>query len=143
MARLVLVLLMVFGLTQTLHAQQARQMLNGMRAEQGLSPVKPSGQLEQAAMAHAMDMSRNKFFAHQGSDGSSVMKRVRRTGYGPCTVAENIAHGQQSLTEVMASWAKSPGHRKNILNRKVTHYGLVKAPGNYWVLVLGKAGCRG
>mgnify|MGYP005993037531 CR=1 FL=1 len=141
MTRLVLVLMMVFGLSTAVHAQQARQMINGLRAEQGLGPVKPSSRLEQAAMAHAMDMSRNTFFAHQGSDGSSLMQRVRRTGYGPCVVAENIAQGQGSLTEVMTGWAASDGHRKNLLNSKITEYGLVKAPGDYWVMVLGSSGC--
>lgn len=141
MTRLFLIFTMVLGLSAAAHAQQARQMINGMRAEQGLGPVKPSDRLEKAAMAHAMDMSRNKFFAHKGSDGSSLLQRVRRTGYGPCVVAENIAQGQSSLTEVMTSWAASAGHRKNLLNRKITEYGLVKAPGDYWVLVLGRAGC--
>ncbi|MGH1416567.1 MAG: CAP domain-containing protein [Pelagimonas sp.] len=143
MLRIVMILMLVAGLGQTATAQQARQMLNGMRAEQGLGAVKPSARLEQAAMAHAMDMSRNGFFAHKGSDGSNVMKRVRRTGYGPCVVAENIGKGQPSLTAIMGAWAASPSHRKNMLNQRVTEYGLVKAPGNYWVMVLGKPGCRG
>lgn len=139
--RLFLVVMMVFGFATAGHAQQARQMINGLRAEQGLGPVAPSVQLEQAAMAHAMDMSRNRFFGHSGTDGSDVMKRVQRTGYGPCVAAENIAQGQGSLTAVMSDWAASSGHRKNLLNRKITEYGLVKAPGGYWVMVLGRAGC--
>ncbi len=143
MLRFVLILTLVIGLGQSAAAQQARQMLNGLRAEQGLGAVKPSPKLEKAAMAHAMDMSRKGFFSHGGSDGSNVMKRVRRTGYGPCVVAENIGKGQQSLTEIMGRWAASPGHRKNMLNRRVTEYGLVRAPGDIWVMVLGKPGCRG
>lgn len=141
MTRLFLVLMVMCGLATTVQAQQARQMINGLRAEQGLGPVKPSDRLERAAMAHAMDMSRNKFVAHQGSDGSSVLKRVRRTGYGACVVAENIAQGQGSLAEVMTDWAASDGHRKNLLNTRISEYGLVKAPGNYWVMVLGSSGC--
>ena len=122
-------------------AQQVRQMLNGVRAEQGLGPVAPSPRLESAAMAHAMDMSENGFFGHEGSDGSDVGARVRATGYRPCVVAENIAQGQAGLTDVMGSWVASAPHRDNILRAEVMDYGLVKAPGDIWVLVLGRDGC--
>lgn len=138
---LTLIVVLGFGLGQEAQAQQARQMLNGLRAEQNLGGVKPSQRLEEAAMTHAMDMSRNGFFSHQGSDGSNVMKRVRRTGYGPCIVAENIAKGQKGLSEVLGDWMNSAGHRKNMLNRRITEYGLVQAPGNIWVMVLGDGGC--
>lgn len=122
-------------------AQQARQMLNGFRAEQGLGPVTASEALEAAAMAHALDMMRGGFFDHRGSDGSDVMARVRRAGYGACAVAENIARGQGGLAEVMGDWVASPGHRANLAMPQVTDYGLVRAQGDIWVLVLGRDGC--
>jgi len=122
-------------------AQPVRQMLNGLRAEEGLGPVTPSPRLEEAAKAHALDMARRGFFSHTGSNGSSVMDRVRAEGYGACAIAENIAQGQKDLREVLGAWAQSPPHRKNMLNAEVTDYGLVRAPGDIWVLVLGKDGC--
>ncbi|MFZ7093158.1 CAP domain-containing protein [Primorskyibacter sp. 2E233] len=122
-------------------AQQATQMLNGLRAEQGLGPVKPSSKLEQAAMAHARDMARKGFFAHVGSDGSRPMQRAKRKGYRPCMIAENIAKGQRSLTEVMGGWAKSSGHRKNMLLPQIKEYGLVRYEGDIWVMVLGSTSC--
>lgn len=122
-------------------AQQVRQMLNGFRAEQGMGPVTPSPLLEEAAMSHALDMARNGFFAHSGSDGSDVMERVRRSGYGACVIAENIAQGQGDLTEVLGDWVASPPHRRNLLNPQITGYGLVRADGNIWVMVLGRDGC--
>lgn len=122
-------------------AQQAGQMLNGFRAEQGLGRVAPSEALEDAAMAHALDMARNGFFDHRGSDGSDVMARARRAGYGPCFVAENLARGQSGLAEVMRDWVASPGHRGNMAAPQVRDYGLVRAQGDVWVLVLGRGGC--
>jgi uncharacterized protein YkwD len=125
----------------TAEAQPVRQMLNGLRAEQGLGPVTAEPRLEEAAKAHALDMARNGFFSHEGSNGSDSMARVRAQGYDACAVAENIARGQKTLTEVLGDWAKSPGHRANMLNDKVTDYGLVRGPGDIWVLVLGRDGC--
>ncbi|EBA09250.1 Allergen V5/Tpx-1 related protein [Sagittula stellata E-37] len=116
-------------------------MLNGLRAEEGLDPVTASPRLEEAAKAHALDMARKGFFSHQGSDGSDIMARVRRQGYGACAVAENIAKGQTTLSEVLGDWINSPPHRDNMVNPEVREYGLVRAPGDVWVLVLGRDGC--
>lgn len=139
--RLATIALISFALAAPATAQQVRQLLNGLRTEQGLGRVTPSPRLEDAAMAHAMDMANNDFFGHTGSDGSGVGVRVRSAGYGWCAVAENIAQGQGSLTEVLGAWANSPPHRKNMLLPDITDYGLVRAPGDIWVLVLGRDGC--
>ncbi len=42
---------------------------------------------------------------------------------------------------VIRAWMNSPGHRRNILNPKVTEFGVARAPGNYWVLVMARPGC--
>ncbi len=138
--RIVLALVLVMWSAQTATAQQVRQMLNGARAEAGLDGVTPSEQLEQAAMAHATDMARAGFFDHEGSDGSSVGQRAKRVGYGYCVIAENIAKGQNNVSEVFGDWLKSEGHRRNILNGQVREYGLVRAQ-DVWVLVLGATRC--
>ncbi|WP_240705225.1 CAP domain-containing protein [Pacificoceanicola onchidii] len=140
--RTLLALIMCLALLPAVaSAQQVRQMLNGLRAENGLGPLQPSEALEKAAMAHAMDLARTGKFSHTGSDGSRPMKRAKRQGYRGCFVAENIAKGQKTVTEVMGGWARSPGHRKNMLSRKAKEYGLVRAEGNIWVLVLGSTRC--
>lgn len=122
-------------------AQQATQMLNGFRAENGLGPLKPSKILEQTAMTHARDMANNRFFSHTGSDGSKPIQRAKRKGYRPCIVAENIAKASQPLTAVLGEWARRPGHRKNMLLPQIKEYGLVRYEGDIWVLVLGGTSC--
>ncbi|RFP88364.1 CAP domain-containing protein [Rhodobacteraceae bacterium 63075] len=112
-------------------------MVSGFRAEQGLGPVKANPKLELAAERHAQDMARRGFFSHTGSNGSSVGKRARRAGYRFCVIAENIAKGQRSAAEAMRSWMASPGHRRNMLDRRIKEIGVARAPGNIWVMVLG------
>ncbi len=136
-----LVVLVILGCVGTVQAQQARQLLNGLRTEHGVGGVRPSPTLEEIAMGHAMDMAENGFFSHTGTDGGSIGDRARAAGYRYCTIAENIAKGQKSVPEVMSSWIASRGHRRNMVNDKVTEYGLVRAPGNIWVMVLGTDGC--
>lgn len=115
---------------------------NVFRAEHGLGPLAVSPVLEAVAEAHGRDMAAKGFFGHRGSDGSTVGKRAKRQGYRFCVIAENIAKGQKTPTEVMQSWSASPGHRANMLLRKIREIGVIRV-GDIWVMVLGarKGGC--
>ncbi len=110
--------------------------VNAERAAQNRAPLIYDSALEAAARAHAQDMAQAGFFDHTGSDGSDIGQRLTRAGYRFCFGAENIAAGQRDLTEVMAGWMASRGHRRNILHRRAEAVGLAQAPGNLWVMVL-------
>ncbi|PIE12313.1 MAG: serine protease [Rhodobacterales bacterium] len=116
-------------------------MLNAFRGEQGMAHVSASRKLERVAEKHGADMARNGFFSHQGSDGSSISDRALRGGYRYCVIAENIAKGQRSLQQVMREWVNSPGHRRNMLLKRVSEAAVTRGPGDIWVMVLGHAGC--
>ncbi len=79
--------------------------------------------LRQAAQLHSNDMTRNNFFSHSGSNGSSAGDRVSNTNYSWSAVRENLAAGQQNVQDVMAGLLKSPGHCVNIMARDVIHFG--------------------
>ncbi len=115
--------------------------VNALRAEAGRAPLVPAPKLEEAAARHAEDLARSGEFSHQGSDGSDVGARVAGLGYGWCLVAENIAKGHGRLAEVLAAWTASPGHRANLMSPEVTAFGLARAEGNIWVMVLAASGC--
>jgi uncharacterized protein YkwD len=119
----------------------ARDWMNATRADAGRGALAVNAKLTQAAAAHAGDLARTGTFSHSGSNGSSLGDRVRRADYGFCFVAENIAKGQGTLDQVLEGWMDSPGHRRNILARQPREFGLVRGPGNLWVMVLGRPGC--
>lgn len=119
----------------------AVQMLNDLRGAENRPPVIWSKRLADAAQVHANDMARADFFSHTGSDASQVGDRVTRAGYGWCLVAENIAKGHRSLTEVMSAWAASPGHLQNMLRPGVTEFAVVEGPDAIWVMVLASRTC--
>jgi uncharacterized protein YkwD len=121
----------------TAQAGDVGTRLNAVRAQRGLGQLTRSGALERAASAHANDMSRMGYFSHTSPAGGTLVDRVRAAGYPYCFVAENIAQGQQSAAEVMSSWMNSAGHRRNNLSERATEFGVARAAGNYWVLVLG------
>ncbi len=127
--------------TRTAETGGARTLLNNLRARRGLGRVIQSPRLTSAAAGHARDMSARAFFSHKGSDGSSVGRRVERKGYGYCLVNENLSYGRRNLDTVILAWMDSPGHRRNMLNPNVTEFGIARAAGDYWVLVMARPGC--
>ncbi len=121
--------------------EAALDWINSYRAKAGRAPLRLSRRLEAVAAHHARDMARSGFFGHVGSDGGDVADRARRAGYAHCYIAENIARGQRDMASVLSGWARSRGHRRNLLSPQVRGVALVEAPGHIWVMVLGRRGC--
>ncbi|MBW4515476.1 MAG: CAP domain-containing protein [Timaviella obliquedivisa GSE-PSE-MK23-08B] len=103
---------------------QVVKLTNQFRAKNGLAPLALNAKLSQAAQTHSRNMATQDFFSHVGKDGSSVGDRVSRVGYDWRTVAENIAAGQSTPSEVVNSWIDSSGHRENILNTTIKEIGV-------------------
>lgn len=100
--------------------------------------------LGDAALAHSLDMARQRYFNHQGKDGRAVADRALQAGYRWRRVGENIAAGQDSAEEAVAGWLSSPGHCANIMDSRFTEmgaaYGLNRARETvrvYWTQVFG------
>lgn len=113
-------------------------MLNKERVRHDLSPLTNSTQLTTAAQLHANDMAATNNFSHTSNSGGTPSDRARAQGYNFCFIAENIAKGQPSEKQAIDAWLKSDGHRENMLTRSATQFGVARASGNYWVLLLGR-----
>ncbi|HEY4982079.1 MAG TPA: CAP domain-containing protein [Pseudolabrys sp.] len=107
--------------------------LNSFRAQHGRPALSPSATLSGAAYAHANDMARRKSLDHNG-----FRQRMSHTG---STAAENVLFGCADEDCAIRMWARSAGHRANMLRGDVTSYGLASATASngrrYWVLELG------
>ncbi len=113
---------------------------NRERKQEKLGPLKLSPKLCESAAIHARDMAGHEKLDHTGSDGSTVVDRVKRVGYIYVRVGENIANGQKTVNQVMDTWMKSPGHRANIL-ADFTEMGAARVEDdegmNYWCVNFG------
>jgi uncharacterized protein YkwD len=91
-----------------LHAVEMRviEHTNSQRARYGLRPLKVDFGLIRSARRHTQWMTRNHTMQHSSG------------------VAENIAMGQNSPSEVLNTWMNSSGHRANILNSGYTRIGV-------------------
>ena len=96
--------------------RQIVDLVNAERTAVGLPALGYDARLGSAAQGHSDDQARRGEMSHVGGDGSTVGVRVDRTGYPWRSVAENVAYGYRTPSEVMAGWMASPGHRRNILS---------------------------
>jgi uncharacterized protein YkwD len=120
-----LVLSLGFGAPARADAvQSVLSAVNAARAKAGCTPLRTDPALMAAARSHAKAMAEQNFFGHTGKDGSRFSTRIKRQGYSFRAAAENIAAGQKSAGQVMQGWLNSAGHRRNILNCKLTETGI-------------------
>ena len=94
-----------------------------------------SAALNRAAKAHADDMVARNYFSHVSPSGSRLINRVGAVGVPVCVVAENIAQGQSTWSDVFYDWMSSAGHRKSMLN-PIYHNYRIAVTNDTWVLVL-------
>lgn len=121
--------------------QELLERINEVRAGAGLDPLEVDARLVRAAREHARSMAEHGFFAHEGPDGRETADRVAATGYSWTFVAENLAGGDVTPTQVVAGWLESPLHRDNMLEGSAAHVGIAYVAGgggqyrDYWTAV--------
>jgi uncharacterized protein YkwD len=107
--------------------------LNSFRAEHRLPPLAYSAGLAGAAYAHAHDLAARNRLDHDGFRA--------RLSFSGATGAENVLYGCADEDCAIKMWARSAGHRRNMLMGGVSAYGLASADAEngrrYWVLELG------
>ncbi|MFC0524415.1 CAP domain-containing protein [Pontibacillus salicampi] len=104
--------------------QQVVDLTNKEREKKGLPKVKAFDELTNVAQKKSEDMVNNGYFSHNSPTYGSPFEMMDNFGIEYKTAAENIAAGQKTPEKVVKGWMNSAGHRKNILNNKVTHIGI-------------------
>ena len=104
------------------YARQVAAIVNSERASNGLSPLKYSDELSEAALVRAREI--QSAFSHTRPNGSSCFTAIKEAGISYTTAGENIAYGQRTPEEVMNSWMNSSGHRANILGSNYEYIGI-------------------
>jgi len=117
------------------------QRVNDQRAAAGIGPLRMCATLTEAAQNYAVENADRGFISHSGATGSTLAGRAGWFGYGGWTaLGENLARGQTSVEQAVASWMASPGHRANIMNPAYTDVGFGLAGGPTWVQEFGRSG---
>jgi uncharacterized protein YkwD len=120
--------------------------LNTERGARGLLAVSENGLLSHAAQGHADDMVARGFFAHVTPGGSTLLARIRATGYvadrRDWSLGETIAWAQDPLDTagtLVRAWLASPEHRDVLLDPEFREVGIGLALGLPIVSEIGGA----
>jgi len=118
--------------------------VNALREAAGLSAVALNAQLTAAAATHSRDMSVQNRPWHFGSDGSSPIERVQRTGYTQTMLGESISETYETEIETLAAWMDEPDTRSVILDEKAVDLGFSwfqeRSGKIWWTLIMGGGG---
>ena len=113
--------------------------VNEARRSSGRKPVRIDRLAQRAAERHARDMARAAKMAHELSGGPSFARRLKRDDIRTLA-AENVARGQRDVAGAVTAWMNSPGHRRNMLDKRFQGVGVASAEGKdgrlYWAMVL-------
>ncbi len=118
--------------------------VNALRQASGLNSVQLDANLTAAAATHSRDMSVQNRPWHFGSDGSSPLDRVRRSGFLGTMLGENISETYETELETLAAWMEDPGTRSVIMDPNALQMGFAWHQENngkiWWTLIMGGAG---
>lgn len=99
-------------------------LVNQERQRAGLQPLQMDWELARVARTKSEDMATKNYFSHQSPTYGSPFDMMKHFGIQYKSAGENIASGQRTANEVMASWMKSQGHRENILKPDYQYIGV-------------------
>ncbi len=117
--------------------------INAERERLGRSPLKFKPKLDEAAQAHACDMVSVGKLTVAGSNGSSVVDRVRAVRYGACSTAQLIGRAGDSATQ-LSRWIGYTPDEEILTHQKFDDagLGLVQSGGTYWWSLVMADTCR-
>jgi uncharacterized protein YkwD len=111
--------------SRTAAGQALQCLVNRLRREHGLRPLRGERHLHRAAQRHAADMAAHDFFDHVSPGGATLQRRVRRTGYlrraRRWRLGEALAWGRGGTARpaaILRALLASPAHARSCWTRR-------------------------
>jgi uncharacterized protein YkwD len=103
--------------------EQTLQLINSYRNTNRLQRLDDSPLCEELARQHSREMLKQQEMNHNGADGR--FRQAAAKGATGCV--ENVAWNMQTPQKLFDAWRHSPGHDRNLLNRRMNAGGIGKA----------------
>lgn len=107
--------------------QRVFEGINQQRRNHGLGGLKWNEKLAQEARRHARNMAARRFFSHVDPVRGDLIPRLKSGQIQWRDIGENLCEEEGSENpgeDAIQGWMKSPGHRRNILNKVFTQTGV-------------------
>jgi uncharacterized protein YkwD len=99
-------------------------LVNKVRTDNNLIPLKSDSMLQLAARNKAVDMKAYKYFAHNTPINIKWNDFITNQGYKYVIAGENLAKGYYNPEELIKDWLASPSHKENIMYRDYSETGI-------------------
>jgi uncharacterized protein YkwD len=99
-------------------------LVNKVRTDNNLNPLKSDSMLQLAARNKAVDMKAYKYFAHNTPINIKWNDFITNQGYKYVIAGENLAKGYYNPEELIKDWLASPSHKENIMYRDYSETGI-------------------
>ena len=122
------------------------ELVNVQRAAAGMAPLTVNAILMNEAQRFSAVQAEIGTLSHRGIDGTDPGQRLTAAGYAWSFCGENLASGQRTAGEVVATWMNSPTHRAIILSLEAAEIGIghsirvddASGTVNYFVMEVGR-----
>lgn len=120
---------------------RAGRLINSIRERHGAGSVVGDRKLCDLALDHALALAMKGRVSSSLGLGGSLGKRIAQAGLRGLA-AENVGAGHSTMDSLLQDWQRSRGHRENLVDRRMTHFGLASAINpvsryrTFWTLVL-------
>ena len=110
--------------------------INDLRRHNSRPALQAHPKLIEAAAIHAAELAKSGRLVHFSADSGSLKTRLKRVGVTARAVAENLAEADDPRAAIQAL-LDSPGHKRNLLLRGMSHIG-VAVHGRFYAVVLAQ-----
>ena len=110
-------------------AKTAISLVNNLRVERNLEPLKWNSRLANAASDKATDLIGNGYFDHISPTGKTPWEFILKDGYNYKFAGENLAIDFSNVTDATVAWKNSPSHYANIVSGKYSEFGFAEITG--------------
>lgn len=119
----------VLGYASQIDPDKVIELTNKERLNAGVTTLKVNDQLNQAALAKAVDMFEHDYWAHISPTGTEPWYFVTQSGYKYQHAGENLARDFSNPTDVVKAWMASTTHRQNLLDDRYQDIGVAVMDG--------------
>jgi len=126
----------------------AQELITELEQTKPLSKLEPHKGVYEAAKGHGLDMIKNKYFDHIGTDGSKPWERIMENAPELTDANENLVGGPYDIRQAVIillvdTGIRERGHRKTLLNPDWSYVacyeiGSINTLENCWIQNFGK-----
>ena len=98
-------------------------LINRVRVQAKVSPLKRDARLDAVAQDHCADMARSGEFGHHSSRTGMLIDRLKVAALFPSLMAENVARSS-TVFRAHSNLMRSPSHKIRLLRTDFTHIGV-------------------